>query len=321
MGESHQVGISNTEVQTAYKCELAWLYGFHPELNYQLIKMGPARLRGIIGHKALETYYKHIQAGVGHQMAKMLALAEVQALRVEELRAGDFVDVEKLEMLNLIYKRLERFFDYRENDIENWEILEVEAFHAMKWDNEDDFYLPIRLDLTVYHKSGKFKGETTPVDHKWVYNFYKPYEVRMSSQFPLQQKALHSAKFEGKKKPVVQRTIVNMIRTRDDMKNPSDEDLFQHLDQTYSTERIEHVFKNHMKSAVRLAWIKRLPLAEAREEVQASLGSQACKFCDFRTVCDIEFDGGDPRRTIEATLKPNEYGYPPLEEIRDERSV
>lgn len=316
---SPQVGISNTEVQSAYKCELAWLYGFHPELRYQIRSMGPARTTGILGHKVLEKFYLEIKEGSTFEAAKKVAMDWLQDQRVEVLQQGDFMDVDLLGILNFLYDILGKYFDYHKDDIENWEILEVEEFHAMEWEGEDDFYLPLRLDMVVYIKRGQFAGEICPVDHKFVYDFWKWSKFRLNSQFPVYQKALKAARYADINENVVKRTIVNEIRRRP-LKNPTAEDLFKRSAFAYADERVENVFQNHLKSAVHLAWIKRLPLAEARHEVRASLGSEACTFCDFKEVCDIEFEGGDPKTTIAATLKPNEYGYPPLEEIRRERN-
>lgn len=316
---SPQVGISNTEVQQAYNCEQAWLFGFHPEMHYQLKSFGIARTRGILGHSALEIFYKGLKEERDYDQCAQEALQFIQDLRIKELMNDDFANPEMITLLNFLYTILGKYFEYYREDVENWEILDIEAFFATEFHGEVDFYLPSRLDLVVYHKHGEFAGETSPVDHKFVGDFWKKPKLLLNSQLPLYNKALRSARFAGKPKPVVNRAIINQIRTRA-LKNPTNEDLFQRATQSYSVKRTEKVFDNHMKTAVRLAYLKRLPLAEAHEEIQASLGSMACQYCDFKDLCDATFEGTDTSLIIEATLKPNEYGYPPLEEIRRERN-
>lgn len=316
---SHQSGVSNTEVQQANACEGKWAFGFHPEYNYQLRNMGVARTRGILGHSALEIFYKGIKDGRKYEKCAEDALDEIQKLRIDELKAGDYADADRMEMLNYLDWVLDRYFEYYEEDIDNWEILDVEAFFATEQTGEVDFYLPSRLDLVIYQKRGKFAGETSPVDHKFVYDFWKRSKLILNSQMPLYILALRAARYAGKPKPVVRRAIVNQIRTRE-LKNPTDWDLFKRDFEPYSSVKIQNVFENHMKSAVHLAYLKRLPLNEALEAIKFAFGSNACEYCDFKALCDATFEEIDPSDAIAATLKPNEYGYPPLEEIRRERN-
>lgn len=313
-----QVGISNTEASNADACELAWGFGFHPDMGYQLRDMGIARKRGIIGHEALEIHYAGLKIGRDYDESAQEALNHIQNLRVKELMAGDFVDVEMLSVLNFLYDVLQKYFEYYRSDVDEYEFLGVEDFFSLEPQEETDFYLPTRLDVCVYHKRGEFKGETSPFDHKFTYDFWNRPKFILNSQFPLYILALRSAKFAGKKPPVVKRVVVNEIRTRS-LKSATTTDLFKRTSWSYTSRRLQNVFNNHMKKAVHLAHYKRLPWEEFLEESKASLGSMACQYCDFKDLCDITFEGNDPSNVIEATLKKNEYGYPPLEEIQSER--
>lgn len=314
-----QIGISNSEVQNA-TCELAWGFGHHPEMNYTRRDGSIARERGILGHEALEEFYRGLRDQKPFDESAQAALTHIQELRKKEILAGDFTDWERLDALNWLHTTLTKYFKYYEDDAKHWEILEVEAFHAQEQPGEVDFYLPSRLDVTIYQKGGKFKGETSPLDHKFTYDFWLPSKLQLNSQFPLYILALRAARFAGKPKPVVRRVIVNQIRTRP-LKDPELHDLFRRSFQPYSTIRLQKVFENHMKKAVKLAYYKRLPWEEFLTEVHAELGSQLCQYCDFKDLCDITFEDKDPSDVIAATLKKNTYGYPPLEEIRRERGL
>jgi hypothetical protein len=313
-----QVGISNTEVKTADSCELQWGFAFHPEMRYTKRDLSIARDRGIIFHEGLEIYYKGLRDGRDPDESAQEALSHINSLRVEELKLGDFMDVQKLEMLNWVHETLDRYFEHYVEDAKLWEILEVESFHAQEFEGEGDFYLPSRLDMVIYQKAGKFKGETSPVDHKTTYDFYNQWKLDINSQFPLYILALRAARFAGKPKPVVRRVIVNQIRTRA-LSNPTSYDLFKRDFQPYTSVRLQKVFENHLKSAVRLAYLKRLPWEEALSEIKAAFGSNACQYCDFKDLCSATFDDRPTDDIIAATLRKNDYGYPALEEIRRER--
>lgn len=317
---TNQVGISNSEAMNAYACELAWGFGHHPEMGYTKRDATDARMRGIVGHAALETYYKGLRDGMDPDESASEALNEINSLRTKEILAGDFGDPKRLEMLNYLFDVLTMYFEHYEKDVENWEILEVEGFHAQEFDDELDFYLPSRLDVTIYQKAGKFKGETSPVDHKFSAGFWPDYKLNLNSQFPLYILALRAARFAGKPKPVVKRVIVNQINTKiKNLKENGPHAIFRRSFKDYTTPRLENVFNNHMKSAVKLAYYKRLSWEEFVAEARAALGSMACQYCDFKDLCDITFEGGDPSNVIAATLVKNTYGYPSLEEIRRER--
>jgi hypothetical protein len=315
-----QVGVSNSEAMNSYSCELAWGFGHHPEMNYAKREMSGARFRGVMGHAALQTWYEGLRDGRDPDESAELALKEIQDMRVKEILAGDFADVSRLEMLNWLHVVLTKYFEYYRDDVKNFEILEVEAFHAQEFEGEVDFYLPSRLDMTIYQKHGKFKGETSPFDHKFSAGFWPDYKLNLNSQFPLYILALRAARFAGKPKPVVKRVIVNQVNTKiQKVEEAEPHQLFRRSFKDYDTERMDRVFENHMKTAVRLAYLKRLPWDEAVQEIRAALGSMACQYCDFKDLCDITFEGKDPSNVIAATLVKNSYGYPALEEIRRER--
>lgn len=315
-----QIGVSNSDAMNSYACELAWAFAHHPEMNYTRRTFSVARDRGIIGHHALEIWYKGLRDGRDPDESASESLRYIHDLRVKELKAGEFADAERLEALNWLHYVLTMYFERYEDDAKHWEILEVEAFHAQEFKGEIDFYLPSRLDVTIYQKAGKFKGETSPLDHKFTADFWNEYKLSLNSQFPLYILALRAARFANKPKPVVKRVIVNQIRTRiKKIENLTPHDTFKRSFKTYTSTRLQNVSENHMKTAVHLAYLKRLTWEEAQTVIRAALGSMACQYCDFKDLCDVTFDGGDPTEVINATLKKNDYGYPPLEEIRQER--
>jgi hypothetical protein len=227
------------------------------------------------------------------------------------------VDTDKLEMLNYLKKLLVMYFEHYRSDIENWEILSVEAFHLLEWPEEKRIYLPMRLDVVIYQKSGKFAGEISPVDHKFTNDFWNQWKIRLNSQLPLQVLALRSSRFRGKEKPVVRRAIINQIRTRT-LSDPYPAEVFRREYVPLQKESIGKIFENHKKKALRMARWKGMPFGEVHKETESEWGSANCQFCDFKSLCAIDLEGGDISTTIAAEFERNTYGYPPLKELRNE---
>lgn len=307
--------MSNTEVGTGSGCETAWLYGFHPETKLRPKTFGVALSRGLIGHEALEKFYRNIQQEVQYDDAAQDALNFL-----EEKRQAAFMDrdADKLEMLNFLFKLMEEYFSHYQCDIENWEILDVEAFHGLEWEGEHSLYLPMRGDLTVYQRAGKFKGETSPVDHKFTNDFWSQWKLRLNSQIPLQIKAVRESRYKGKPAPVVRRGIVNQIRTRS-VKDVYALSTFRRSFIDGDPKVMEKVFRNHLAKAKKLERLKRMSYAEAKEEATAAWGSSNCDFCFFKSICATDLEGGNVQQVAQLEYELSTYGYPPLEEIKNER--
>lgn len=313
--ELTQLGVSNSEAVAAAGCERAWLWGYHPETHLAPNSFGPARTRGITGHKILEDFYRLIQNDMDYDTAVTVAMSSLLTARIQ---AHKMMDVDKLEMLNELRVIMERYFEHYRSDIENWEILDIEGLHLLMWDEEDRIYLPMRLDMVVYHKDGPFKGEVSPVDHKFTNDFWKQYKLRLNSQIPLYILALRESRWKGKNPPVVRRGIINQIRTRK-LKEPTAQDLFKREYVEPPQHAIDLVFENHLKGAIRISQLKRLSLRGAFQQTRANWGSPNCQFCDFKSLCAIQLEGGNVQSTIDAEFHENEYGYPSLQELKRER--
>lgn len=308
-----QVGVSNSEGTSS--CERAWFFGYHPETKLAPNSFGVARTRGIVGHKVLETFYREVQQETDYDTAVNRAMEYFES---ERKRAFMLCDAEKLEMLNYLRKLLVMYFEHYESDIRNWEILDVEGFHLLEWEGEKRIYLPMRLDLVIYQKGGAFKGETSPVDHKFTNDFWNEYKIRLSSQMPLYIRALRASRWAGKREPVVKRSVVNQIRTRS-LKDPFPSEIFRRVFVPANEHGMEKIFDNHRKKALQKARWKGMPAGEVYEETTSEWGSANCQFCDFKALCAIDLEGGNLQTTIAAEYQRSDYGYPSMEELRNER--
>jgi len=309
-----QIGVSNSEV-SALTCERAWLFGYHPQLKLTPKSHGVALTRGLLGHKVLEIFYLHIKDGTEYSDAVNVAMEYLNSLAI---KAYQEFDMDKLDMIKHLESILVMYFEHYEADVQNWEILEVEAFHLLEWSGQAGVYLPMRLDLTIYQKSGKFKGETSPVDHKFTNDFWNSYKLRLNSQLPLYIRSLRGARFKNKNATVVRRSIVNQIRTRS-MKNPYPHDIFRRSFIEANDEGMEKVFENHLKSALKIERLKRMPVKEAYEATTAAWGSSSCQFCFFKEICATDLEGGNTDMAVIADYAKSTYGYPTMEELQSER--
>jgi hypothetical protein len=293
-----------------------WWYAHHPAVHLAPQSLGPALTRGLVGHKALELFYLDIKKGVEYDEAAQNALGFVFQESTKAMLASD---VEKLEILVHLRKLLELYFEHYKDDVKYWEILDVESFHLLEWDGEKTVYLPMRLDLVVYMLDGQFRGETVPVDHKFVNDFWHQWKFRLNSQLPLQIRALRASRFAGKPAPVVRRSIVNQIRTRKVETLYASQTLRRSFIEAADSTAMDNVFENHLKIAKRVAALKRLPAGEAFQQTEAAWGSPNCQFCHFKSLCGTQLEGGNVDMTVAAEYKKSDYGYPSMEELQNER--
>lgn len=311
-----QLGVSNSEAVDAGLCMRRWWWAHHPEVHLAPQTFGPALTRGIVGHKALELFYSDLKKGIEYDDAAQGSLNFILKESTAAMLASDDA---KLEVLVYLRKLLEGYFEHYQDDVKYWEILDVESFHLLEWPGETEVYLPMRLDVVVYMIDGQFKGETMPVDHKFTNDFWQNWKFRLNSQLPLQIRALRASRFAGKPAPVVRRSIVNMIRTRKVEKLYPVQTYKRAFVEAADGAAMEHVFENHLKVAKRVAALKRLPAAEAFQQTEAVWGSPNCQFCNFKSVCATQLEGGNVDMTIAAEYEKSTYGYPAKEDLLRER--
>lgn len=310
-----QLGVSNSEAADAGTCMRRWWFAHHPQVHLAPQTLGPALTRGIVGHKALELFYVDLKKGVDYDEAAQNSLNYIFQQSTAAMMANDG---DKLEILVYLKKLLEKYFVHYQDDIKYWEILDVESFHLLEWDGEKTVYLPMKLDLVIYMTDGQFRGETCPVDHKFVNDFWQQWKFRLNSQLPLYMRALRASRFAGKPAPVVRRSIVNQIRTRK-VETIYPVQTFRRSFIEADDDVMENVFANHLKIARKVAALKNLPAGEAFQQTEAVWGSPNCQFCHFKSLCSTQLENGNVDMTVAAEYKKSDYGYPAKEELQRER--
>lgn len=307
------LAISNSEIGEWQKCQLAWLYKYHPEARITPKRGGPARTRGIFLHLCLEDFYANLKAGKSARESADVAIERVVNARHDALAHSDG---DMMEMFRKCQSMLERYFEKYEKDIEYWEILSTENFHMMEAEPGDRFYIAMRLDMVIYQHSGAFAGEISPVDHKSTNDWWRQSKFVLNSQMPSYIRALRQRRWLGHEGAPIKRAIMNFIRTRD-MKDPAPHELLmRHFEPPLLSAREDNVYQNFLKIARQIEPLRRMEFKDARNVVAMSLGL-ACDFCDFNNVCMVTIDNGDPRPVIAAEYTKSTYGYPDLETIDD----
>lgn len=298
-------GISSSQATTALTCWTRWKFAYHPDFNIVPKSLGPALTRGIAGHSILEAYYKALLDGETLKRARKNAKAELLDLALDAGASGDH---KKADVLSELKDVLEVYFDYYSDDIETWEIQSVELRQDMPLLSEE-VYLPSRLDLVVKHLKGKYKGEVSPVDHKFVYDFWSESSLELNTQMPLYI-ATTRHKYPD---AVVKRAIVNQIRYRftDKDKTPlssrNPEDIFRRSPITPTMNEIRETLEDHTWVALQAMEYKNL--SKNTLHVPRSIVKPICEYCEYSTLCRAERRGDDVTYMIQSMFKKNDYGY------------
>jgi len=290
------IKVSNSEA-LSLTCEAKWMYAFHPGYNIEPKNPSIALTRGNVGHKALEHFFRATMNGESRDKAEAVArnyLIETMGV------AASTGDMRLMESVTTLIPLIDEYFKTEALRIflDSVDILGVEV--GFETELPGGFILPGRADLVVYYKKGRYKGETCPVDNKFVYNFWSEDDFRMNSQIPLYLHGFRSVYPNA----VVRRGIINQIRHR---KNAVEK--FTMTPITPEKGEINELVANHISCSVRVKELKETPVEELRKSVRRMLSKYTCGNCGFREICKSEITGGNTRDLIKMSYRPNSYGY------------
>lgn len=287
-GLSVQYRTSNSEVSTWLTCQRKYLYEY--DMNLTPIKQGEALSRGTVGHDVLADYYAERMAGTGHDEAVVHARQTLGRIMAEGKAEFEIcTDVDRI---------LNGYWSYYADEADKYEILAVEETYEIPLTSESTYVL--RLDLLVKNKQTQ---ETELWDHKFVYDFWSQDKLNLSGQFP---KYVGALRFNGVS---VDRCVLNQIRYRK-IKNPTTDQLFQRTVQIPSDAKIKRALYEQIGSTQEvLAW-RQNDLPTKQKRAMRVLNPTVCNFCNFKNLCQSEFDGGDIKFLVETEFKvKTDYGY------------
>lgn len=290
--------VSTSEVADYAKCQTAWKYKYHPDYRLAPLTDGPAVSLGIAGHKALEFFYMELKDGAFWMNAKNATIQKLSDAVLHYINQGD---AEKASMYSDLVVILGHYFNYYEDQLNEWEILEVEQkVQAKKEIGKYVFDFIGRIDLLIRYKSGPFKGEIAPVDHKFIYNFWNLKAFEMNAQGPNYVSALKMM-YPNER---ITHLLVNQIRYRMDAK-----ESFLQTPINPPHARTQGILKNHARQAERINLLSSLPRHLVDEEASRTLVKTTCEYCQLTSLCTAQLEGLDTSAMEAANFKRNTYGY------------
>ena len=247
--------------------------------------------RGIIGHKALEAYYRRMKDGFPVEECRDTAI-DVVVKEIDYLAAETPWEFEKLTELTRLASRLEVYAElYR---TEPFEVLAVEEVFVSEMFG--DTYLGFIPDLVVRYTKGKWAGELAVVDHKFSYNFKTQEELKLDSQLPKYKRALQDLGYP------VRHLVFNQIRTRD-LKTAEPADILRRSEHYASQKAVDVIWEEQKRTVHKIQ--------EDSEPVRA-LAPMVCKGCWFKGPCYESMEGRDISRILAIEYEKRER---PLKEL------
>lgn len=290
------IRVSNSEA-LALSCEARWMWAFHHDFKLEPKTQSIALTRGTIGHQALEIFFRGILEEIKREDAEAGAINFLISTLTEASKKGDYVSLEAATQLMPIIK--EYFTSWTlKKFLSEVDILGVEQ----RFDVElpGGFIIPGQADMVVRYKEGQYKGETAPIDNKFVYNHWSEDDFRMNSQIPTYIYGLRNLY----PKAVIRRGIINQLRHRSNAV-----ERFVMTPITPERGEINSVIENHIKQASRIAELQKLSGEEIQQSAIKTLSKYTCGNCGFRSLCKSELIGGNTHNLIKIDYRANSYGY------------
>lgn len=287
--------VSTSEVATFLTCKQRWMYAHHPSYNLEPRTLGMALTRGVVGHGALEVYYKAIFDG----KLEATAIEEAQQYIVSQsLSAIMLGDSEKALMISSLGLVLNNYYEETKWLLDKYNILGVENLVSAPLPGAEDIHFAGRIDLMLEVSSGPNRGEVIPWDHKFTYNFWSAKALKMNAQISNYIWVVREMGSRSRK------GIISMLRYREDAK----ESFFQEEVPTNSSMRNTFI-KNHVVAAKQIVELKHKDKVGLDDGVTRSSSKFNCEYCPFVDLCYTEASGEDSSTMVKASYRKNSYGY------------
>jgi len=278
---------SNSQVMSLLSCETQWKYAHHPAYNYEPVSIGEAITRGVIGHKALEFYYRSVMEGVPRKDAIKATYNRLLERSVEHMH-----DPDMSQMYSSLGTLLLEYFKFYDDELDMWEILGVEILLEVP-----EINFVGRADVVMRNK---LDGFIVPWDHKFLYNFWPKVAIEINSQLPGYVTGLRRL-FPGEN---VEYGMVNELRHREDATVK-----FQREYITPTELELVAVANNHTAAAERINRYKSLSREEVDRAALRTMVKYNCEYCAFWVLCKAQLEGQDTTILEQVSFVPNSYGY------------
>jgi len=283
--------ISNSEASSWLRCRFQYWIAF--DLNVEPLKYKEALSKGQLGHKALEVFYKCLQADCPKEQAEQHAIAVLaEAMQSQYMEMSWVTDLRTL---------LIRYFAKYNDD---WEILHVE--NTFEVPLTDKYLYVMKLDVCVRERS---TGHIILVDHKFVYDFWSLEDIDFSPQLP---KYFGSLRFNG---VPVDKVMVNQLRYRVLKRSMTDDEMFRR--QIFVPR--DHIVRQHLREQIRasneIAHYWSLEPEQRKEHLAIrNMNKFNCKPCPVKQLCLAYLHGGNTDLMLQTEYRPNTYNNNPIYE-------
>lgn len=285
--------VSTSEVSTYLTCKQRWMYAHHPSYNLEPRTLGISLSRGLVGHKALEIYYSSIHMGNLESDSRQAAQ---DYLMKEAMQAMALSDGKKSLMIGSLGLILSDYFNEASYILDQYNILGVE--HLIVAPLTDEISFAGRVDLALEEKSGPYRGYIVPFDHKFTYNFWPEWPIKMNAQL---SNYIWGYLVNGHRS---RRGIINQLRYRENA-----QEQFTQVEVTTNSEMRATLIYNHRVAAESIVELKKKPTVDVMDGVTRSVSKFNCEYCPFAELCHTELTGKDSSTMIKASYRPNSYGY------------
>lgn len=288
--------VSNTEVTTKSVCDRQHFYRFTLGIEPLPENLSPALYRGIIGHEALEVYYRALMEGKSVEEARLAALEYLEKviLSVVTHTPEDTSRVILLSELSLLIDAYSRYYG-----VEPFEVIAVEKVYQAPIG--DDLFYGMKLDVLIKYTSGDYRGDFCIMDHKFVYNFKDAPELEMDGQMPKYQKTLRANGI------VVGKAIFNQIRYRK-INDPVPTQIFRRTPARLNPVKTATIWDEQKEIAQKIVDDEKNQKRPLR-----TLSLLVCRNCHFYELCNADMMGQKTEQMIAANYQQSTYGYTTLE--------
>lgn len=282
--------ISNSEVTCWLSCRRQYKYAH--VINIEPKETGDPLYRGTLGHEAFQRYAEARIDGASHDTA---------------MRAGQNVFLAALKgnsnRLDLVMETRylwDRYMQHH-NGWPEWKLLSVEKKFELPLNEEMN--ITIRYDAMVNDLK---TGRNLIVDYKFTYDFWSQQDHDLNGQMPKYIAVMNANGIE------VHGGLLEEIRTRKlgEEKSADFRNLWRRTAYFPSNAKKMNMLRQHIVAGLEIIDYRNLPTAEQEARSIPVLNKHgACKYCNFKDLCNTENDGGDISHMVQIDYVPNTYGY------------
>lgn len=298
--------ISNSDIETAQKCERMFYYsrmygggGIRPK------QLPVALKRGSFGHKMMEKGFESIVEGGGLEEACLAAGVILEEL----MKSGD---PDTPDMMK-VYRHVCAFFDYALSDKCAWRPVAIEERGMWNLTTnlpmtkeeamlaEEDRIFGYTPDLIVEFVSGLFKGQHAVLDYKFLGQYMKENAITMSQQIPkycIYRNKTHTD-FKIRRGAFIQLNTSAAV-------GDSGHKLFLIKWVEPTAEEFKQIEEENEILVHRTAEL----YEDKDRRFLRTVNKDVCNWCFFANdICPMERNGKDITKTVERVYIPNDYGY------------